>query len=115
MTLPLLLALQAAAAPAPAPATSIPEIDFDLARYSQSELGLGRSACRRDATEIVVCAPHSRGDDPLEEMARLFEPGRLVAETRLMGNLVGGVRVERAVLGNGEVSNRILVGVRLPF
>ena len=115
MSLPLLLAFQAAAAPAPAPAPALTEIDFDLARYSQNELGLGTSACQRDSSEIVVCARRAHGDYPLEEMARIFEPGRLVAETRLIGNLIGGVRVERAVLGNGEVSNRLLVGVRLPF
>ena len=112
MALTLLLALQAAAAPAPA----LLEIDFDLARYSQVELGLGSGACRRDdPSEIVVCARRGGGAYPLEEMARIFEPGRLVAETRLIGNLTGGVRVERAVLGNGEVSNRVMVGLRLPF
>lgn len=113
MSLTFMLALQAAAAPAPA----LPEIDFDLARYSRIEFGPGRDACRRDASEIVVCARRGAGAYPLEEMARIFGPERrLVAETRLIGNLVGGVWVENASMEDrGVVSNRIMVGLRLPF
>jgi hypothetical protein len=111
MSLTLMLALQAAAAPAPA----LPEIDFDLARYSRIELGLGRDACRRGGSEIVVCARRGAGAYPLEEMARIFEPGRLIAETRLIGNVMGGVRVESVPMDRGAVSNRVMVGLRLPF
>jgi hypothetical protein len=111
MSLSLMLALQAAAAPAP----PVLEIDFDLARYSRIELGLGGSACRRDESEIVVCARRGGGAYPLEEMARIFAPGRLVAATRVAGNLTGDVRLESAPMDRGAVSNRVLVGLRLPF
>jgi hypothetical protein len=107
-----LLALQAAAAPAAPPL----HLDFDLARYSQTELGLGRGACRRDdPSAIVVCGRRGGGAYPLAEMARIFEPGRLVAERRLTGNLIGDVHLESAPIDRGAVSNRILVGLRLPF
>ena len=113
MPLALLLALQAAAVPAPA----IPRIDFDLARFSENELGMGRSACRRDDTNaIVVCARRGHGDYPLAEMARIFEPGRIVAETRLTGNLTGDVHLEEGHFADrGVVPKRIMVGLRLPF
>lgn len=112
MGLILALAFQAAAAPAP----PLARIDFDLARYSQVELGLGHGACNRaDPDAIVVCARRGAGAYPLEEMARIFEPGRLVAETRLAGNLTGDVHVESAAMDRGAVSNRVMVGLRLPF
>ena len=111
MPFTVLLALQAAAAPAPALAA----IDFDLARFSQIELG--RDACRRDdPNAIVVCGRHGPGYYPLAEMARIFEPHRLVAQTRLTGNLTGDVHLERGHFSDrGVVPNRIMVGVRLPF
>jgi hypothetical protein len=113
MPLMLLLALQAAAAPAPA----LPEIDFDLADYSQIELGLGTGACRRDSSAIVVCGRRGNGAYPLEEMARIFEPGRIVAERRLTGNLMGDVHVERGDVATdrGVTPQRIMFGLRLPF
>jgi hypothetical protein len=111
MPLTLMLALQAAAVPAPA----LLDIHFDLARYGEVELGLGGGACRRDPSEITVCARRSGGAYPLEEMARIVEPERLLAETRIAGNLTGAVRVESAPMDRGAVGNRVLVGLRLPF
>jgi hypothetical protein len=114
MNLTLVLAFQAAATPAPA----LAPIDFDLARYSQVELGLGRGACRRDdPSAIVICARRGAGAYPLAEMARIFEPHRLVAERRLTGNLMGDVHLEQGDLppDRGAVANRIMVGLRLPF
>jgi hypothetical protein len=112
MALYLILALQAAAAPAPA----LAEVDFDLARYRQVELGLG--ACRRDPSEIVVCARREGGAYPLAEMARIFEPGRIVAEARIAGNLTGDLHLEQVQprpADRGGVANRIMFGLRLPF
>jgi hypothetical protein len=112
MPLTLLLALQAAAAPAPA----LLAIDFDLASYSQIELGRGRSACRRDdPSAIVVCARRGGGAYPLAERGRIFEPGRIVARTRLTGNLTGDVHGESVALDRGAVSNRAMVRLTLPF
>ena len=93
-------------------------MDFDLARYSEAELGLGRGACNRaDPSAIVVCARRGHGTYPLEQMARIFEPHRLVAETGLSGNLSGNVHVERGDIAadRGAVPQRIMVGLRLPF
>ena len=110
MSLTLMLALQAGAAQPP-----IAAINFDLARYSQAELG--RATCRRDdLSVIVVCARRSNGDYPLEQMARIFEPHRIVAETRLRGDLTGNVHVEQGNFADrGVVPNRIMIGLRLPF
>jgi len=112
MPMAFLLALQAAAASVPA----LPRIDFDLASYSQTELGLGRGACRRDdPTAITVCARRGAGDYPLAEMARIFEPHRIVAQTRLTGNLVGDVHGESVTLDRGAVSNRAMARLTLGF
>ena len=112
MNLLLVLALQAAAT---APPAAVARIDFDLARYSETELGGG--ACRRDdPSAIVVCARRGNGAYPLAEMARIFEPRRIVAETRLTGNLMGDVHLEQGHFADrGVVPNRIMVGLRLPF
>jgi len=118
MPLTLVLALQAAAATAPATSAPFLDLDFDLARYN-AELGLdGRGCNRSDPSAIMVCARRAGGGAyPLAEMARIFEPGRLVAETRLTGNLTGNVHVERGDRppDRGVVPNRIMVGLRLPF
>jgi len=115
MALALLFAFQAAAAAPPA----LPRIDFDLARYGEVGLGLGRDACpRADPSAIVVCARRGGGAYPLGEMARIFEPGRIVARARLAGNLTGDVHLEQAQAwpaDRGAVANRIMVGLRLPF
>ena len=114
----LMLALQAAGVPAAAPVPPLLVLDFDLARYSQNALGMGRSACRRDdPSAIVICARRSGGAYPLAEMDRLFAPERIVAERRLTGNLMGNVHVEQGDLppDRGAVANRIMVGLRLPF
>lgn len=110
MSLILILALQAGAAP-----PAIAEVDFDLARYSQDEFG--RGACRRDdPSAIVVCARRGNGDYPLEQMALIFEPHRIVAQARMMGNLTGNVHVEQGNFADrGVVPNRIMIGLRLPF
>jgi hypothetical protein len=93
MPLTFLLALQAAAAPAPA----FVDLDFDLARYDRAEFGLDGNACHRgDPSAIVVCGRrHGGGAYPLAQMARIFEPGRIVAVARLGGGWIGDVRVEQ--------------------
>jgi hypothetical protein len=112
MPLILVLAFQAAAAPA----QPLVPIDFDLARYSQNELGLGRDGCRRDdPSAITVCGRRGAGAYPLAAMARIFEPGRIVAQTRLTGNLVGDVHGESVTLDRGAVSNRAMARLTLGF
>jgi hypothetical protein len=114
MSLAWFLAFQAAAAPAPAPGPL--QLDFDLARLAPAELGMtGRPCDRGGPSAIVVCGRRTAGAYPLAEMARIFEPGRLVAETRLAGNITGNVHVESVAMDRGAVSNRAMVGLRLPF
>jgi hypothetical protein len=115
MSLALFLALQAAAA-APASAPPLVQLDFDLARFSPEGFAFPGGACSRgDPSAITVCGRRVAGAYPLAEMARIFEPGRLVAETRLAGNLIGDVHAESVPMDRGAVSNRAMVRVRLPF
>lgn len=114
MSLTLILALQAATAPPPPPA--LPAIDFDLARLPRLHFSLGGGRCdRADPSAIVVCARRGGGAYPLDEMARRFEPGRIVAETRLFGNVMGDAHVEAVPMDRGAVSNRAMLRMRLPF
>jgi hypothetical protein len=114
MSLALMMLVQAAATAPPALAA----IDFDLARYQPAELdrwALGPSCSRTDPSAITVCGRRSRGTYPLEEMAERYEPRRILAETRIVGNLRGFAGVEAVELQPGVVSNRLLVGIRTSF
>jgi hypothetical protein len=117
MPLALLFALQAAAAPASSPLIAL---DFDLAHY-QPPLDLADPGCNRaDRDAIVVCG-HRGNEYPLARMARIYEPGRLVAATRLGHGLIGDVSVhnagEHSVMppDRGVLPNRVMVGLHLPF
>lgn len=114
MSLALMLVLQAAVPPPPAPLVA--PIDFDLARYRPGDFGTANRACRSgDPAAIVVCGRRSPGTYPLDEMAAIFEPRPLVAETGLTGNLRARAFVDAVELAPGMVSNRLMVGIRLPF
>jgi hypothetical protein len=117
MSLVLILALQAAL-PASSPAPIVAPIDFDLGRYRSGEPGLalpGRD-CSGGGAAIVVCGRRrSGGAFPMEEMERLFAQGPLVAETGLTGAMRGRAYVERVEFPGGQVSNRVMVGIKLPF
>jgi hypothetical protein len=113
MAIALAWALQAAAAASAAQAPAAPvAVDFDLARYRP---GGGAGGCGTEA-EILVCGRRERsGDYPMERWARVFAQRPLVAEARLGGNATGRVFVDSAQMPNGMVSNRVMVGVRIPF
>ncbi|HEV2866785.1 MAG TPA: hypothetical protein VGX37_09730 [Allosphingosinicella sp.] len=113
MGIAVTLALQAAAQAAPAPAPPAAAIDFDLARYQPSE---GGDECRRGEGDIVVCGRRNRaGDYPIELWQRVFAQRPLVAEAGLGGAVTGRAFVESAQMPNGMVSNRVMVGIRVPF
>lgn len=113
MPLALALLLQAAAAP---PGT-LPAIDLDLARYRAGfATGLDRSACEHGGGDaIVVCGRRDAGAYPLERMERLYGPRRLMAEIGIAGALRGDIHTEAVPMDRGAVSNRVLIGLRLPF
>jgi hypothetical protein len=111
MSLTLILALQAAAAH---PAPVLAPIDFDLARLRPVEFGLGRCG-RADPSAIIVCGRRSRGAYPLGDMAAIFEPRPIRAEAGFGGNLIGRVFGQSVELDRGAVSNRAMIGIRLPF
>lgn len=119
MSLTLMLALQAAATPA-APPALVP-VDFDLARYRPLDFDPGiasrsRACAAAETGTILVCGRRPAGGAyPMAEMARLFAERRLVAETRLFGNVIGDVHGESVALDRGAVSNRAMVRLRVPF
>lgn len=114
MSLAMMMLLQAAAAPPP-----FIEMDFDLGHYRPSDMDslTGRRRCdRSDPSAITVCAPRRGIDYPLDEMARIFEPGRIVAETRLAPGVMGDVHVEAGPTSDrGVTPQRAMVRVRVPF
>ncbi|HMG48058.1 MAG TPA: hypothetical protein VK614_11425 [Allosphingosinicella sp.] len=114
MSLALMMLVQAAA---PAP-PALAAVDFDLARYQSADAerwAFGPACDRADPSAIVVCGRRGRGTYPLDEMAELYEPRRILAETGIVGNLRGFAGVEAVELQPGVVSNRLLVGIRVPF
>jgi hypothetical protein len=121
MSLAFLLSLQAAALPAPLAAAPqrVAATDFDLARYKPSTppgdvhslFGCDNSSDH----EIVVCARRAGPAYPIEEMARIFEPKPLKAETGIGNGATANVHVEDFEFPNGQHSHRVMVGIKLPF
>ena len=117
MKLVLLLSLQAAAAAPPAAAPRVDAIRFDLAKAGQvRDRGVhGFFACDRSGDAIVVCGRRAGWAYPLEEMARIFEPKHIRAETGLGNGATGDVHTEQVAMPNGRQSKRIMVGIKMPF
>lgn len=112
MSLALLIFVQAAAAPAAGP---LP-IDFDLARYRPAQDRATAGGCAGGPGEIVVCGRRRQGRDyPMAQWARVFGTRPLVAEIGIAGDLRGNVRLDSVELDRGAVSNRVMVGLKLPF
>jgi hypothetical protein len=108
MTLSLLLALQAA--PAPPPAAPLP-VDFDLAQVRPGD------DCRREGgAEIIVCGRRpGRGDYDFEKWEKVFAEKPIVAELGIGGGAVARAYAESVDMPQGQVSKRIMVGIKLPF
>ena len=109
MALILAFALQAAVEPAGS-AALLP-VAFDLATARPA----GDDGCGGGGSEIVVCGRRAGGAYPMEEMARIFEPKPLVAETALGGGVTGRVFVESVTMPDGQVSNRAMIGIKTKF
>jgi len=121
MVLTLILAVQAAATPAtpaagPRWAVVAPAgaIDFDLARYSARQ---DESCPGAVAGEVLVCARRRGGSGayPLDYWAAVFADRPIRAEMDLGGNVQGRIHAEAVAMDRGAVSNRVMVGIRMPF
>ncbi|MEA3390640.1 hypothetical protein [Sphingobium sp. CCH11-B1] len=77
--------------------------DFDLAKVKPSP----------DSNAIIVTA--RRPGQRIEREPVSNEPPLGRAEIRLFGNVKGNVHVESEGFGNGTVSQRVMVGIKLPF
>lgn len=121
MELALILLLQTAAAPADA-SSAWEAIDFDLARYRPDgdDEGFAIRACPRgaDPAAIVVCGRRGGGGAgayPMAQMERRYGPRPLIAEVGVAGDLRANLHVEAAAMDRGAVSNRVMIGLKLPF
>ena len=121
MPLALILLLQAAAAPA-AGSPAWDAIDFDLARYRLDGAGEGFAmrACPRgaDPSAIVVCGHRAGGRVsafPMAQMERRYGPRPLIAEIGVAGDLRANIHAEAVAMDRGAVSNRVMIGLKLPF
>jgi hypothetical protein len=104
MSLVLLLALQAA------PSTALLPIEFDLARVPPAN--------RCDApggNEILVCGRRPAEGYPMEKWDRIFRTKPLVAETSIGGRAIARAYGESVEMNQGNISKRIMVGIKLPF
>ena len=132
MSLLLVLSLQAAAAATPAASAPPPAgtgqrwampvlivrdggaspIAFDL-----DGLRLAGSCGGGAAADILVCGPRRRaGAFPMAYWARIFGPEPPIrAETDLGGGVQGRIHSEAVPMDRGAVSNRVMVGIRMPF
>lgn len=130
MSLILVLSLQAAAVATPAvpapPRTIRPGwalvdprvLQIGPAFASFDLAGVRGEGCRGVAgVEVLVCARrHGRGDYPLDYWDRIFPPeGPIRAEMGLGGGVTGRVYTDAVPMDRGAVSNRVLVGIKLPF
>jgi hypothetical protein len=113
MAFALLLALQGAAAPAP---PAVAPLDFDLAELARRQANEPGGCGPGPAGEILVCGRRpGNGDYPLEQWERVFREKPLVAEIGIGGGNTARAYTEQVDFGNGHVSKRIMVGVKLPF
>lgn len=94
----LILALQSIGA------TDIPP-DFNLRNVKPSA----------DPNAIVVTARKQSQRVDREMLATSDEPPLGRAETGLFGKVKGNLRVESQGMANGTTSQRVMVGIKLPF
>ena len=108
MRLALLLTLQAAPR---APVERLP-VDFDLATVKPAD------PCRTGGgggSDIVVCGRRPRGDYDMEKWERVFRTGPLVAEKSIGPGAVARAYVESVAMPGGQVSKRVMVGIKVKF
>jgi hypothetical protein len=108
MALFLALALQAAA-----PAPNIPAVDFDLARIRGSSRGA--TASRGEGPEIIVTGRRLPNAYRLPELTDHWRDRPIRAETSLGGGAVARSYLESKEFPAGQISQRIMFGIRMPF
>jgi hypothetical protein len=109
MALLLLLALQAAA-------PALTAVDFDLARLRAPDARPSQGAGEDEGAQVVVIG---RRPPPnayrLPELAGPWAERPVRAEISLGGGAVARAYVESVEFPGGQVSQRVMVGIRLPF
>jgi hypothetical protein len=109
MALGLIMALQAAAA---VPPYMMP-VPFDLAKVKPAEDG---GCARGEGGEIVVCGRRALNRDiPVEELERRYREKPVRAEIGLGGGAAGRAYLDQAEMPQGQISRRIMFGIKLPL
>ena len=105
MGLALLLALQTASA-----SPVVEPIRFDLARQRPAQRCSAASG-----SDILVCGQRPGGAEyPMAEMERRYAPRKIRAEMSLGGTTVRAI-TEAVEFPRGDISKRIMVGIKFPF
>ena len=111
----LLLAVQTASGAAATADAAPIQVEFDLARVARDER-CGGPEEGGDAAIVVCGRPNRlRPEFPMEEMERRYGARPIVAETSIGGRASVRAFTESVDMGQGQISNRAMVGVRLPF
>ncbi|QAY79053.1 hypothetical protein [Sphingosinicella sp. BN140058] len=107
----LLMLQTAAASSAPVPS------DFDLAkiRAADTDLSITGRCAASNAAEIVVCGRRRSPDADRDRYRPEFAEKPLRAEIGIGGGATARAFVDSVAMPNGEVSKRVMVGVKLPF
>jgi hypothetical protein len=102
----LLMALQTASA-----SPVVDPIRFDLARHRPAAQGCSRAT----GSDILVCGQRVSGAPyPMAEMERRYAPRKIRAEMSLGGSTVRAF-TEAVEFPRGNISKRIMVGIKFPF
>ncbi len=116
MALAWLMAVQAAASPAALPMLSI---DFDLAAVKPAAEAPPLLCDPVEGEDIVVCGRilQARPFTPeeMDRLARLYAEKPVRAAIDLGGGAKGAFTFAPTQLPGGVVSNRVMVGIKLPF
>jgi hypothetical protein len=87
-------------------------VDFDLATYRPA----ARGCSRQGSPQIVVCGQRPGGAAyPMAEMERRYAPRKIRAEMALKGGGTLRALTESVEMPRGDLSKRIMVGIKLPF
>ena len=105
----LLFALQTAAVSVP---SAVAPIDFDLARHRPAARGCARGS----PSEIIVCGQRGGGASvSVEELDRRYGPKKIRAERALRGGGTARAFTESVPMPRGDLSKRVMVGIKVPF
>ena len=111
MTAALILAV------APAPATAQRQVTAEeaLTNYRKMFKSTGEIDCPREEGEIVVCGRRQDEDAGVKYRREFAEQQPLAAEIGIGGGAKARAFVDQVGMPDGQISKRIMVGIKVPF